>query len=669
MAFWPFARRKHKPKSNNHSKPSSSSSDHNAPSTPKTPRRHSKRRKNRDAPAGDACVPPRQILTPSPIDIPTARGNLSQHSLGQLGANNDVPTLHHKRNSADPVLVRRKSSKRKRHDSSRELEIKNMAAYDRCSTPDSHCFQLSVFDALSPRPVLRYAEPPRSPPTLAKGKSPVFFETHNLNGRHRINELADQMDAGTLRELMDRDRRRRAARKSAMNTDSPKRTRTPPAAAVPAAPNPEPMDLTQMPSHSASWLHDPSKDSLGAAETEQQTRSIATVPEAPAPIDTKQPQVTDADTASLRAEQEMGSISDISRTHRSDKPRSSNTGRIGRSLSSIFRRGSRFGREPRRPLKDLPSFSVPSRESFAKISHTELPPAIPKKSSLRFDGQSMRSRFTEHFDETTSPDHIHSSSAIDIYPSSNRISVCTGRGTVTTAATNDLPESLRPSGANSPDTRPNSMFLAHSLASIDSEGSWLSGKPSRRLSQARTTHHRSNAESRERLDELDDPEPQDDRPASEEVFGLLGGGTVPEEDEEAGDAERIPQQQPNDDEATTWHRGIGKRAHLVSPRAPRAKSKEGLFTNFLESSSDINDTPEADSPLLDEGDMEVRRATSVDLGKGHIRHISAGSAKLLDLPPRLSEERRPSAATMSSGVLPSMAASDEEEEQQQREEK
>jgi len=41
-----------------------------------------------------------------------------------------------------------------------------------------------------------------------------------------------------------------------------------------------------------------------------------------------------------------------------------------------------------------------------------------------------------------------------------------------------------------------------------------------------------------------------------------------------------------------------------------------------------------------EGTSGVRRATSVDLGKAHVRHISAGSARLLDLGSRASGESK-----------------------------
>ncbi|KMP08725.1 hypothetical protein CIRG_08406 [Coccidioides immitis RMSCC 2394] len=697
MALWPFGKRKNRAfrRSDGASSPSSaqraasfsctaksesSIPNHNASATPvKTHRRDSKRRKNRrdqGAIGGeDSCLPPRQITTPSPVpspdldtspsfhfsalarpervDSPSVRTfspfrfqpslNMSQNSLSR--SFNDVPTLRSQRRSTEPSLLRRKSSKRKRNDYAREQEIRNMALesnwdlppgraqtdlrasrpkYERLRSisPDSHAYKLSVFDALSPRPVLRYARTPRyvDPSRSAASKSKCrALRLGDLDGEHRINELADDMDAGTLRELMERDRRRRAARRTACPT-------------VKLENPPKPQSFTVNANDEVHEKKPTVEETQIVVDDEKSFVHVSAIDAA-------------ADIKHELAGQEMGSVSDISPTQKSEKRLSSNAGRIGRSLSSFFRRGSRFKREPQGQPKEGPSFSVPSRESFSRISHTEvagMPPAIPKKSSLRFDGQSMQSRFTEHFDEPM--DNMRSPTAIDIYPTSHRFSVCTGRGTVATAPI-EAQDTFRASGANSPDTRPNSIFLAQSLASIDSEGSWLSGKPSRHLSQARLAQYRGSAESK------DDPTESspEERPASDEILGPLSI-PVPEEEEEfeipiSGNAK------PQDNDGTTWHDSVGKRPRLIRP-CTRAKSKEGLFTEFLESASEV-DTPSDDSPLDIEAEMEVHRATSVDLGKGHTRHISAGSAKLLDLSSRLSEDRRPSSGTFSSGVLPS----------------
>jgi hypothetical protein len=51
--------------------------------------------------------------------------------------------------------------------------------------------------------------------------------------------------------------------------------------------------------------------------------------------------------------------------------------------------------------------------------------------------------------------------------------------------------------------------------------------------------------------------------------------------------------------------------------------------------------PESYAALEDMGEGSgVHRATSVDLGKRHARHISAGSARLLELKAKASGEKR-----------------------------
>jgi len=84
---------------------------------------------------------------------------------------------------------------------------------------------------------------------------------------------------------------------------------------------------------------------------------------------------------------------------------------------------------------------------------------------------------------------------------------------------------------------------------------------------------------------------------------------------------------------------------------PRAKSREGLLNEFDDDSESeaTGETPTEIYPKERIGESKadhgIHRATSVDLGKKHARHMSAGSARLLDLKPRASGEGR----RMSSG--------------------
>jgi hypothetical protein len=83
--------------------------------------------------------------------------------------------------------------------------------------------------------------------------------------------------------------------------------------------------------------------------------------------------------------------------------------------------------------------------------------------------------------------------------------------------------------------------------------------------------------------------------------------------------------------------GIARQPTIIH-RNTRAKSIEGLLT-FSDADKSTPEEmyqkldPEAESPS-DNDQVLVQRARSVDLGKQHVRHLSAGSAKLLDIQKR-----------------------------------
>ncbi|KAL1889333.1 hypothetical protein Sste5346_008988 [Sporothrix stenoceras] len=92
---------------------------------------------------------------------------------------------------------------------------------------------------------------------------------------------------------------------------------------------------------------------------------------------------------------------------------------------------------------------------------------------------------------------------------------------------------------------------------------------------------------------------------------------------------------------------------VMSHRTNLVKSREGLMTTFYDGEKGNIMQQEGDSPVDSpispvsmtspisqtssefnkEEEAGVQRATSVNLGRGHVRHISAGSAKLLEITP------------------------------------
>ncbi len=187
--------------------------------------------------------------------------------------------------------------------------------------------------------------------------------------------------------------------------------------------------------------------------------------------------------------------------------------------------------------------------------------------------------------------------------------------------------------------------LSQSLASIDSEGSWLSGRrPSKRGSNQIPQHHfhdsssslnkkyKEFSESAEELGIAEDEYFSRLTPGPEEEYKIhrqSTGNPMPSSDEEDGGSIATS---PVTSEKTKW--GAVARHPTVVHREPRAKSREGLLNDFdADSISEVvgQHTSDDTRDFIATG---VQRATSVDLGKGHARHISAGSAKLLDLKPR-----------------------------------
>jgi hypothetical protein len=202
--------------------------------------------------------------------------------------------------------------------------------------------------------------------------------------------------------------------------------------------------------------------------------------------------------------------------------------------------------------------------------------------------------------------------------------------------------------------------LSQSLASIDSEGSWLSGRkagskrgstplphhPLRDSASSLGRRYKEFGESAEELGIAEDEYFSRLTPGPEEQYKInrqSTGNPMPSSDEEDGGSLASPVSS----EKTKW--GAVARHATVVHREPRAKSREGLLNEFVDDDS-MNEAP-GDTPTEltskgfgDDDTVDLHRATSVDLGKKHARHISAGSARLLDVKPRASGEARRSSS-------------------------
>ncbi|KAL8726591.1 MAG: hypothetical protein Q9166_006626 [cf. Caloplaca sp. 2 TL-2023] len=708
-----------------------------------------------------------------------------------------APTLSTKRSANDSILPRRKSSKRKADDHAREQEIKAMSSpipipkrpgsrasglltrdskkigggmnrdlerpTSDVSIPmaesldslasmaaESVSFRVSAIDALSPRPTIRYSENPRfaggsgslrpSRTSTKKEKQPMIPE-EMINPRKRIDDLANDMDAGSLRELMERDRRRmekhrksdhdklhrslqrkadnQGAQQGADEADLGLGTEKPQPVAGKQGKSAESKGEEDV-QESESWLKDPEKE-RGTRTPESWLKDPSRenlVPDSPfhdpvagtekshleAPTPTDDPEEPILETAkAVRLSQASMSppTSPMQHTHEpstlshiaylasrstpdiperpEDQSRDSDTStRISSNWKSIFRRSDTRGKggSTDRGRATPSEFSNTSRESFAR----QMPPSVFTRIPRVRSGTPVRtqSRFREDLPELpiSPPDSRgQSPEALGQYPSP---SLGQARSSITSNPSQPLSDIhpafreeialSRHQSLNKGSSEAHSGgLMSQSLASVDSEGSWLTGRPVKRLSQTPIDTLRESASSlQNRLRDLgtsgEDLRPAEAdlehegmlTPGPEEVFSRqhsMGRVQQSEDSGLAGDSDDDlalqPVPAPIAEEEGTWHGAVGRQPTIIRQSA-RAKSREGLLNEYNAEEESPEPSPIGDSPGGNTSSPDtpfIQRATSVDFGKGHARHISAGSARLLNLPPRSSAEMK----RMSSG--------------------
>ncbi len=723
------------------------------------------------------------------------------------------PTLQARKNTHDNSFPRRKSSKRKAEDQAREQEIKAMSApipipkrpnsrtpmnifsdsrkafntstrnlerpHSDVSLPipesihstmsvvsDSHGFRVSALDALAPRPTIRYFENPRNKDydsgsfvparTSTRRERQTFTPEPGFKPNQRIAHLADELNAGTLRELMDRDQRRseRNRRSDQEKLQSRLQRKADSQQEAEAAvkdrddgPSKENMALSAKddddmgrgfstsPTAATSknslfkdqgtatpelWLKDPSRQSLPpAGPPHGGVGVVATSDEHSQPIleTAKAVRLSHASMSppsspdqGLRKPAGLSRLSDFgSRSpagvheHATGGRQSDTSGRLSTHWTSIFRRSGTRGKESSadRVQPTALDFSNTSRESFTR----QPPPSAFARIPQARSGTPVRtqSRFTEDLPETplSPPDsRLQSPEAAEEYqqrqPERRSRDPLDPVGELVTGdhrlsdihpAFRDQVLQNRHQSANYPSPEdPSSALLSQSLASVDSEGSWLTGRPIKRTSPTFATPLRGSASSLQRSRDLaasDDEfgiggDEQEERSRVPDDFGEgSGGGRVRNRSYLSGssgiggdsDDDIALEARPPSifQEEGKWHGAVGKHPTIVR-QGPRAKSREGLLDDFQAAEDSVGSSPSGESPVGHPFEDQttapdnslIYRATSVDLGKGHARHISAGSARLLDLPPRSSGElKRFSTASGERSPLGVSSANDE----------
>ncbi|KAL9111049.1 MAG: hypothetical protein Q9227_004482 [Pyrenula ochraceoflavens] len=691
---------------------------------------------------------PRRLYKQNPASV---------SSIGQenFSVGSRPPTLRAQRSRNESNIVRRRSSKRKAEDIAREEKVRSMSSpvqipkrpashigslpSDTRTTPKgsdqhrhrpgsevslslphsltesmaaSHSFKVSNFNALTPRPTIKYAGNARSAgPNDSRAsarfeKRPAIPE-EETKGKKRIEELADDLDAGDIRQLLERDARRRE-KKSKVDPESldkklrraerhrdegSNRGRKATKAQNEERKGTDEMQGVEKTQTSESKPPVPEKDdTLPEKAAPQPTMDEPLEPppnlkvltessrlRATSPLDTRMSQKSASPSASpnpqARNRTSLTQMSGLARQSTPDIPEYPDTGRRasnqsatqGNSWTTFFKRGSTRAKRSSvdRGRKPPSEFSNTSRESFARQPPTQAPPPA-NRTFRRSSGtpQRTRSKFREDLPEfPLSPPDSRVQSPEVVEADVKRMS----RGSE--HASRHL--SMQSQHSENPP-------VSQSLASVDSEASWLSGRPVKRsslpISQTmkrsdaslgrEIREHSQNRDPREETDVADDEyfkrlTPEQNRRRSRSANRKASSAAINfggDSDNENIDPEIL---QGNDDgPALTQHEVPRRQPTLVKQQGTRPKSKQGLLNEYHSQEDEATSPEEEEEEEEEEGEegpsdsptksAAIMRATSVDYGKKHARHFSTGSAKLLELRRSSTDSKRRSITEYSS---------------------
>ncbi|KAI0017622.1 hypothetical protein F4780DRAFT_579155 [Xylariomycetidae sp. FL0641] len=680
-----------------------------------------------------------------------------------------VPTLHHdtsRNKRKGKELPRKKSSKRRKEDHDREAEIKAMSQFvptrpatdsftagrpvkkdskrfktglhtswdepsSEVSLPmpeslhsamstDSECvsWKVSALSSLAPRPTIRCTSNPVYGPTSSSGPQRSQSTRRRISERgtipestlkahKRVHDLAEDLDASDLRELMERDARRRERKKErerekverrlarraekqrAEEAEAARNGRSPP-------PNLERgvlgREMTESPGSRTSAVVTSSRRRSssespprkgkepaqpGETESHRQTPSpldefhrTDSIPlEPPTPVTATEPEAHPEPERPRSARSTSPRLIDYLRSRRS---------RSIRSLRSIRSKASRSN-SPKPPAQEQSDVASPSPADGESVSRTseskrsrawkslfkwgknrrasdgpssfentsrdsmqaiQPPPPVnympPRVPSSRVPKRTM-SRFREDLPElpASPPDsRVHSPEDEGVYPEPLPIipdDVPTRYDTPTSA--HRATPSLHQRDEVQASPAPQSM----SLASIDSEASWLSGRISRKRTSSAFRNSLQHPPRRisglsEGSEIQGSDRSDDDHIADDEYLNSV----VPPHMHRKSTGEARPSSDEEETEAEPKWGDVGHTPTVMHHRETM-RSQVGLLDS-LDDEKEFAKEAEDD----DEGQSPVRpqRASSINLGKGHGRQFSAGSAKLLEISPRPSTERR-----------------------------
>jgi hypothetical protein len=596
-----------------------------------------------------------------------------------------IPTLHPKRSQNNSSMLRRRSSKRKAEDKARERELQAMSspipipkrpysyAADSSLRRDTQkaptrltrhadrraselslpvpeplsdigiisnqsSFMVNALDVLSPRPTVRYNKnsrltPSRSQIVAGKAVQPVVAE-EDYSSRKRIDDLADGLDARALRELMERDQRRREKKRKIDQAKLEQRLKR--AAEHEARRGAQGADQTGADGHptagpALSSSTAPLLDAEGGRETpadpfadDNTIEPGLALPPTLGPgssIYTRTSQASFSPPTSPNQRAFDGaSLSQKSGLPREATPDAADTVELSSrdsepsnvqlgSWTSFFRRGGTRGKraslDPNRYVTG--EFSNTSRDSISRTQPQVAMVGAPRTFRKSGAPQRTQSKFREDLPELplSPPDSRVQSPEAGTGPQFSSAGSDQGEST---ADPNKLPENslnkealdqeskdgqLTLSQSTAPQMPSPVAALSTSLASVDSEASWLSGKPTKRSSMQRDHPLRQSqsslqpqllgSDAEEAADVADDPyfsrlspdavERRRSSPTSALRRASSTALNLASDSESESERQAPPLPETGNEK---WHSGLGRQPTLIR-QAAQAKSKEGLL--------------------------------------------------------------------------------------------
>lgn len=652
-----------------------------------------------------------------------------------------LPTLYAKRGDNDSTIPRRKSSKRKAEEQAREREVRAMSSpipipkrplsygegplrratqkapnrlrktadrhasevsipiaeswTDISITSSQNSFKVSALDMLSPRPTVRYSRNPRyiesKSQIISKNLAPHTIVEEDNSSKKRIDDLADNLDAGALRELMERDNRRRERKRKADQVKLEQKLKR--TAAYERGQEGRGRDIGDVGKTDAGigssldgpQLRDDGRDF--SADPFSDNGQLGAEPPVPPKLRQGSSIYTGTSQASLspptsptQRAVDCASISQASGLRRETTPDIIDTGKLSHDVSeqsnvqlaswtSFFRRGGNRGKRSSmdRGRDGSGEFSNTSRNSISKNQPQASLVGKPRTFQRSGTPQRTQSKFREDLPElplsppdsrVQSPEIGKGPALLSDPPSQFESTTDAGRFLANSSSRATCDQDLNddqsnPLQTNEPQTSPPAAALSRSLASVDSEASWLSGKPAKRSSvQHDHPLRQSQSSLQPRLlgseigDEVDAAE---ERCRSSPNSALQQASSRVVNVDPESDSEGEPGVPPSQDATSErWHSSLGRQPTLIR-QAAQARSREGLLNDYKATDAESNhleeDASDPDSPDLEDADLQVKsspifRAQSVNYGQGHVRHISAGSAKLLDIRPSSADFKR-----------------------------